>query len=466
MRIAGTVLLFVLLLAAGAFLLAGRAAPPAIEFAQPGALVGREGTLAFTVAAPRGALSSLEVALEQNGTRVPLGTLADNALTLAQAGEDLVSVSRPLGRTSVPQLAEGPARIVVTAARPVLFGLRQAAATATRDFTVRLTPPRVGIVSLHHFINHGGSELVVYRATPPDVVSGVLVGDREFPGYPASAAGVTGADPSLHVAFFALAWDQDLGAPIRLFARDAAGNLATAPFDYRVFPKPFRASRIDIPDTFLQRVVPAILENTPSLTVDDPGDLLAAFLRINRDLRHENNATIEQLAARTGDRMLWSQPFLQLGNSKVEASFADQRTYLYHGEEVDRQVHLGFDLAVTARIPVRAANDGVVVFAGWLGIYGNCVVVDHGLGVQSLYAHLSSVDVKDGDRVSRDSVLGRSGMTGLAGGDHLHFTMLVHGVQVTPVDWWSRQWVEDRILRKLREAGAPAGAQAAAAGTP
>jgi len=101
-----------------------------------------------------------------------------------------------------------------------------------------------------------------------------------------------------------------------------------------------------------------------------------------------------------------------------------------------------------------------------VGIYGNCVVVDHGLGVQSLYAHLSSVDVKDGDRVSRDTVLGRSGMTGLAGGDHLHFTMLVHGVQVTPVDWWSRQWVEDRILRKLREAGAPAGAQAAAAGTP
>lgn len=462
MRILGAVLLFLLLAAAGAFLLAGRATPPVIQFTQPAQFVGRDGTLAFTVAAPRGELSQLDVALEQNGQRVALGSLADSTLALTQAGEDLVGVSRPLGKASVPQLVEGPARVVVTAARPVLFGLRQVAATAAHDVSVRLAPPRVEVLSLHHFVNHGGSELVVYRATPADVASGVRVGDREFPGYPASAAGVAGADPALRVAFFALSWDQDLATPIRVFARDAAGNTATASFDHRVFPKPFRDSRIELPDTFLRRVVPAILENTPALTVDDPGDLVAAFLRINRDLRRENNATIEGFAARTSDRMLWSGPFLQMGNSQVEASFADKRTYLHGGAEIDRQVHLGFDLAVTARAPVRAANDGVVIFAGWLGIYGNCVVVDHGLGVQSLYAHLSSMDVKDGDRVTRETVLGRSGMTGLAGGDHLHFTMLVHGVQVTPVDWWSRQWIEDRILRKLREAAAPAAATPAA----
>jgi murein DD-endopeptidase MepM/ murein hydrolase activator NlpD len=97
-----------------------------------------------------------------------------------------------------------------------------------------------------------------------------------------------------------------------------------------------------------------------------------------------------------------------------------------------------------------------VDFADYLGIYGNCVIVDHGMGVQSLYAHLSSFDVKPGDQVEKEQVLGRSGMTGLAGGDHLHFTMLVNGRPVTPVEWWSSQWIEDRILRKLREAGAPA----------
>jgi murein DD-endopeptidase MepM/ murein hydrolase activator NlpD len=101
---------------------------------------------------------------------------------------------------------------------------------------------------------------------------------------------------------------------------------------------------------------------------------------------------------------------------------------------------------------VTAANSGRVLHAGWLGIYGNCVIVDHGMGLMSLYAHLSSIDVSAGDSVSKDQQLGRSGSTGLAGGDHLHFTMLLAGQAITPVDWWSRQWVEDRILRKLTEA--------------
>ncbi len=148
--------------------------------------------------------------------------------------------------------------------------------------------------------------------------------------------------------------------------------------------------------------------------------------------------------------------FQQLGDSQVEARFADTRTYVYKGKDVDQQVHLGFDLAVTANVPIRAAQKGIVLHAAYLGIYGNCVIVDHGMGVQSLYGHLSSIDVKVGDRVEKGQVLGRSGMTGLAGGDHLHFTMLVGGQQVTPVDWWSQQWMEDRVLRKIKAAGGPA----------
>jgi len=143
---------------------------------------------------------------------------------------------------------------------------------------------------------------------------------------------------------------------------------------------------------------------------------------------------------------------VQLGNSQVEASFADHRTYLYKGKEVDQQTHLGFDLAVTSRVPIVAANAGTVLNASWLGIYGNCVIIDHGMGVQSLYGHMSSFDVNVGDKVSRGQTIGRSGMTGLAGGDHLHFTMLVGGRMVNPVEWWDRHWIADRIERKLGEA--------------
>jgi murein DD-endopeptidase MepM/ murein hydrolase activator NlpD len=221
-----------------------------------------------------------------------------------------------------------------------------------------------------------------------------------------------------------------------------------------VFPKPFRQSRIEVTDALLKRAVPDILQRTPDLQVEDPNDPVSAFLAVNGPLRQANAEAIGALARQTSSTLLWQGPFKQLAGSKVESSFADHRTYLRGRQEIDQQVHLGFDLAVTANYPVHAGNRGTVVFADYLGIYGNTVVLDHGMGIQSLYAHLSSIDVKPGDTIERDGILGRSGMTGLAAGDHLHFTMLLQGRPVTPVDWWSAQWIEDRILRKLREAGA------------
>jgi murein DD-endopeptidase MepM/ murein hydrolase activator NlpD len=149
-------------------------------------------------------------------------------------------------------------------------------------------------------------------------------------------------------------------------------------------------------------------------------------------------------------KFLWTQPFLQLANSKVESEFADVRSYIYNGKKVDQQVHLGFDLAVTAHTPVVAANDGKVVWAAPLGIYGNCIVVDHGYTLQSIYGHLSEIDVKEGEMVKRGQVMGKSGSTGLAGGDHLHFSMQVGGVQVNPVEWWDEHWIKDHIWNRLK----------------
>jgi murein DD-endopeptidase MepM/ murein hydrolase activator NlpD len=297
--------------------------------------------------------------------------------------------------------------------------------------------------------------MAVYRVTPSDVTSGVLVGDVEYPGYPATGANVDGiriSDPDLRIAFFALLHDQDLNTPIRLFARDEAGNSARADFDYRASSKPFKRSRIELDDRFLDRVVPAILEGTTE--VKPEGDPLAKFLVINGDLRRKNAEKIASFAAQTSPEILWGGTvFHPFRNNAVESAFADHRTYIYKGKDVDQQVHLGFDLASFTGTPIVAANRGKVVFADELGIYGNCVILDHGMGVQSLYAHLSSMDAKAGQTVEKEATLGRSGMTGLAGGDHLHFTMLVNGRMVNPVEWWDAHWVEDRILRKLRAAG-------------
>ena len=438
-----------------AWFITGRGAGPAITMEWPTSAIGQSGELKLLIDAPKGRLTTLDVVLTQGENRIPVFTLTESGSTaITPAGENRFRFTDSIGRRHSPELVEGPVVIHVTAGQPTLFGLQQTRTTLTRQLAVRLTPPSVAVLSTHHYINHGGSETVVYRATPAGVPSGVRVGDREFRGFPASGAGITSSDANLHVAFFALSWDQDVNTPISVFARDEGGNEATAVLEHRVFPKTFRRSRIPVDDAFMGRVVPAILQNSPDFKVENPGDLLASYVRINRDLRRQNDSSIAALALESGARVLWQGPFKQLVNSAVEAGFADRRTYVYKGDSVDFQTHLGFDLASTSAAPVLAANRGTVVHAGYLGIYGNCVILDHGMGLQSLYAHLSSIGVQRGDTVQMSQELGRSGTTGLAGGDHLHFTMLLGGRPVTPIDWWSAQWVEDRITRKLREAGA------------
>jgi len=443
--------LLVLLACGGIYVIAGRGAPPRISIEKPDRFVGQAGSLELTADAPNARFTALTITLEQNGKALSLFTLdGPQTASVTRVGGNQIHVSRPLGKQSVPELQSGTARLVVTARRPSLLNLRTLSTTATKDFQVRLEPPRLAVVSTKHYVNHGGSEMVVYRTMPPDVASGVRVGDVEYRGFP-----LEGAEAGTNLAFFALLHDQDLKTRIEAFARDEAGNETKAMFVDDVFEKPIKKSRIEIDDNFINRTVPDIIAHSPELKMPGPsGDLLADFLKVNGELRRTNADEIAAFAKMTAPARLWKEPFVQLGNSKVEAGFADHRTYIYKGKEVDQQVHLGFDLAVTTHVPVAAANDGVAVNASWLGIYGNCVIIDHGLGVQSLYGHLQSFDVKVGDKVTRGQTIGRSDSTGLAGGDHVHFTMLVGGRMVNPVEWWDSHWIQDRVNRKLSDAGA------------
>jgi murein DD-endopeptidase MepM/ murein hydrolase activator NlpD len=445
-------LVFILLLVAGgAWFWAGRMPGPSIEIVQPEKWVGLSTPVEAVVEGPVAELTALTMVFEQNGKQFPLYSLGDEGVEVKE-GEGGLHVTRTISKKELPELESGPARIMITAARPVVYGIRTAENTVVRDVQVRLERPRVAVVSSHHFVNHGGAEAVVYRATPEDVTSGVMVGDVEYPGYPLAGANVPGLsanDPALRVAFFALRHDQDLTTPIRLFARDEAGNTAASTFDYRVFPKPFKKSRIAINEQLLNEVVPAIIEGTDEIRPE--GSPVEQFVAVNDELRQKNNAKIASFASQTSPELLWNGVvFHAFQNTGVQSAFADYRTYVYEGKEVDQQVHLGFDLASFATVPIVAANRGKVLFADELGIYGNTVILDHGMGVQSLYAHLSSIDVNVGDMVEKEQTVGRSGRTGMALGDHLHFTMLVNGHMVNPIEWWDAHWIEDRILRKLR----------------
>ena len=443
-------------LGAGLYVGAGRGPGPVIEIHEPARYIGSQVQFEATIDPGDAELTAITAVIEQNGVTVPIFSLSSpDDSRIAQETDTRIRISRTLTRDAYRELVQGPASISVEATHARLFGLRETSAAARRDVEARFTPPRLSIASTFHYVNHGGAELVVYRVNPPDAESGVRVGDHFYRGYPAPAAGVDTPDDTLRVALFALLHDQELDAPIRLHARDGAGNEAQADFDHRVFPRRFRRSRLPVSDRFLARVVPDIVARSAafaSIPLPPDAGLLEQYLAINGPLRRLNGERIRELAAETAEERLWSEPFRQLANSQVESGFGDHRTYVYDGRDVDQQVHLGFDLSVTANVPILAANQGRVVWAGYLGIFGNCVIVDHGLGLQSLYAHLSSIGVGTGDTVAIDDELGRSGMTGLAGGDHLHFSMLLHGEPITPVEWWDPHWIEDRLTRKLRDA--------------
>jgi len=176
------------------------------------------------------------------------------------------------------------------------------------------------------------------------------------------------------------------------------------------------------------------------------------FLKVNRDLRKENNEQIREIGGKSSAQIIWNGAFHQLSNSKVESNFADDRTYYYEDQPIDQQYHLGYDLAVTKRYPVEVANDGVVIFVGDLGIYGNTIIVDHGMGITTLYGHLSTTDVNEGDRVKKKQIIGATGETGLAAGDHLHYGVYINGIAVRPIEWWDDKWINDNIINKIRQA--------------
>jgi murein DD-endopeptidase MepM/ murein hydrolase activator NlpD len=207
----------------------------------------------------------------------------------------------------------------------------------------------------------------------------------------------------------------------------------------------YRADAIELSDRFLEEKIPEFRAADPGLDADP----VRAFLTVNRDWRTRDHGRIAELAAKGSPERLWSGPFLQMKNTQTMARFADVRTYRHRGQDIDRQTHLGLDVASTAGAPVEAGNAGVVVLAGDLGIYGTTVVLDHGQGVFSLYAHLSNIAVKEGERVARGQAVGNSGRSGMAGGDHLHFSVLVGGVFVNPVEWLDGHWIEDNVTKEL-----------------
>jgi murein DD-endopeptidase MepM/ murein hydrolase activator NlpD len=407
----------------------GKSTKITVRFAEP---AGGLGAVRLDVVQGERTLALVEKAFPRAGAFNPLRGRITPETTL-----EVVA-----GSTVQDSLTEGEVVVRATADRMAGFLRSHAPVVVERRIPVRLRPPALEVFSKQHYIREGGSGAIRLRVGATTARSGVRAGAWETQSY-----AVPGAAAGERFALYAIPWDLADYTQIVAFAEDDAGNRVERPFVDIFKASPPRRAVMDVSDAFLATVVPAITSETPGL--DTRGELVDQYVRINSDLRRTNLAQIAGLAAASAERFLWGGSFLQMPNTQLRANFAEQREYLHKGKVIDHQTHLGLDLASLAHAPVPAANAGKVVFAGWLGIYGNAVIIDHGFGLMTLYGHLSSTAAKPGDSVTRGQTIGSSGATGLAGGDHLHFEVFLQGRSVNPIEWLDEHWIRDAIATKI-----------------
>ena len=314
-----------------------------------------------------------------------------------------------------------------------------------REIQIDTKPPAIEVISRMHNIAQGGGGVALYRLSEDCPISGVSVGEQFYPGYAGHFK-----DPTIHMVFFALDYRLGKGTVIEVSATDFAGNRSTASPVHHINSRSFRKDAINISDRFLQTKIPAFKRYFPDVSGKSLVDL---FLQVNRELRRKNTEALYGITTRSEKKILWKGKFLRLPRAANRARFADQRTYFYKGKVIDRQVHMGIDLASTAHSTIPAANHGKVTFTGDQGIYGNTVMIDHGFGLFSLYSHLSVIEVQTGQFVKKGEPIGKTGKTGLAVGDHLHYGMLIHQTYVNPIEWWDAKWIQNNINSKIDDAG-------------
>ena len=433
-----TVLFLILLVAGGiAFFKLFEREKPQVSFTGDISNFGLQKKIGFVVTDSRSGIQAIDMMLVQGDNKARIFSRQFTRKGyFNDAGthrlEETITVD-----TGPTAFKDGTAELVVTVRDFSMWNWMAGNKTSmTYPVNMDTRPPKISILHSTRYVSSGGSGMIVYTISEPVEEHGVYVNGYLNPGFP-----VDETDDGRYVAFYGLSYDIEKIEAAFVSATDKAGNTGKSSFGMVLKKKTFTKDTINVSDNFLNLKLPEFAQEYPQLN----GSLINQYIYVNSQVRRENYQTIVQACSNPYDKRLWLDRFERMGRSVRKASFADHRTYYYQGKEIDKQVHLGIDLASTRRAQIKAANRGKVVFADYLGIYGNTVILDHGQGIFSLYAHLSEIKAPLNEIIEKGIVLGLSGTSGMAGGDHLHLSILVNGIFVNPVEWWDPQWIRLNI---------------------
>lgn len=405
---------------------------PEITISGMGDYIGINQTLELKLSDLKAGIRKVDVTLVQDGVTHSILSrdLGDNAT----AEMDLKITIQP----QQLKLKEQAAQLIVSATDNSWW---KNSAQLIRPLSIDLTPPRISLLTPTNYLNPGGTGAIAYKSSENLALSGVMLNDVFTTAYPVSP------DKNTMVVYFSIPREARQGQTrIMVVTEDAAGNKAQISLPHLIREKKFTPDRMTLSDRFLAEKMPEFSSRFSELAGKSPLD---TFVYVNDRMRRDNFKQIQEICAHSSPTQKWQGTFLRMHNASPMAGFGEKRTYLYEGKAVGESIHEGVDLASNTNAPIQAANHGSVTFVGYLGIYGNTVIIDHGLGLFSLYAHLNDITVTKGAEIKRGDTIGTSGMSGLAGGDHLHFAIIAGGQFVNPVEWWDPKWIADNVTNKL-----------------
>lgn len=449
------VFLFLLLLIGGAcavFFYQGEffeRGEPLISFSQIPKGIGSDPSIIQLQASDTGTgLDEVVVRAEQLGKRIDIATFKVSNEDKRSVSKSIEIHAKDLG------FREGEVKITATAFDRGFFSNKQ---EVSQTLPIDFQKLKITVITPQQNVILGGSELVFFRVTggTPSKV-GIRVGKDEFSGYRASESfKALNQFKDLYYSFFVIPTTRTTEVP-EVFVQNKVGNETKSGFPFLVVQKKFPELKIKIDDSFFEKTVSTLLEKQGESLKVTPLERAEQFRGINETLRATLQVQIKKLMSAGASSPYGSYETFFGGSiarpiaGAPKSSYSERRSYIYNNEVISKSIHDGIDLAGTAMIPVMAAQDGKVIFADYLGIYGNTVIIDHGCGFFTLYGHLSSIDKEVGSSVKKLETIGRTGATGLAGGDHLHFEIRHSGVPTTPIEWWDASWVSEHIEKKLK----------------
>ena len=377
-----------------------------------------------------------------------------------KVNDDVISVQLP---TKSSGLKEGELKVTVIAFDRTFWANRRHVPLV---FPVSFHAPKLEVISTQHNAVIGGASLVFFKANGDIGLSSVRSGSEFVPGFQAKDLDKDfEAVGDLYFALFPVPLGFNRSEQkIYLDAVDKVGNHSQLNFPYTIREESMKRKTITInQDYYEQKIVPLFEKYLqldakwraapqeqflPATTLDEK---IRRFRDVNEKYRELIERSLKPLFAHPKQMRYWNGKFLRMPGSATVGNFGEMRDYVFDGQAAGSSMHTGVDLSSVPHASARAGNDGTVIFADDLGIYGNAVILDHGFGLTTLYGHLSKIKVSEGDSIHKGDEIGTTGDTGMAEGDHLHFEVRLHGIPVRPIEWWDDHWIFDHIEGAIQE---------------